>query len=199
MIPIVSRVDTHERPRPGRRAVARRTVGVAIGLLLVIAVDAADQSRWSRPSVVDDVGFPVPIPDGGRLLAGEIDSQVGRSIAVIDLDATTPADWTDVVIVSRRRSLPGVVLGRATGPVPIPDSTAGIDEWRSWAAGTAIRADPHPDLREARSALARFRDQVVARSSGKSPSPLSGDREGDAVLVRIDLPGPAQVAAVGDR
>ena len=45
------------------------------------------------------------------------------------------------------------MVGYATQPVELPSESASIDQWRAFAAGNAVRIDPHPDLRAALAAL----------------------------------------------
>ena len=45
------------------------------------------------------------------------------------------------------------IVGYATRPVDLPPETASIDEWRAFAARSAVRIDPHLDLRHAMAAV----------------------------------------------
>ena len=45
------------------------------------------------------------------------------------------------------------MVGYATRPVDLPAASDSIDRWRAFAAGNAVRVDPHPDLRAAIAAL----------------------------------------------
>ena len=95
----------------------------------------------------------IPVPPGVQMIARGLDPAQGRSISVLDLDPTTPPTWNDVVVIVRRRALPGVMVGYATEPVEVPPPSSTIDDWRAFAAGNIVRVDPHPDLRSAMAAV----------------------------------------------
>jgi hypothetical protein len=103
-----------------------------------------------------DLDLAIPVPATARLVERRIDLDTGRSIAVLDVDPATPPAWDDIYVVTRRHDLPGVQIGFATEPVEVPTASASIDAWRAFAAGSAVRVEPHADLRSA-SAVIRAR------------------------------------------
>lgn len=125
--------------------------GVAVLLAAILGADAPRAASVEQGG--RDLEMAIPVPRGVRLLVRSLDPREGRSIAVLDLDPETPPDWTDTVVVLRRRALPGVMVGYATRPVDLPPESASIDEWRAFAARSAVRIDPHPDLRHAMAAV----------------------------------------------
>ncbi len=129
----------------------------AVAVLLAAVLGADDGGNRSVAGGHDDLQMAIPVPSGTRLLVRSVDSTEGRSIAVLDLDPGNPPDWTDTVVVIRRRALPGVMVGYATQPVVLPPASASTDQWRAFAAGNAVRIDPHPDLRAAIAALGTLR------------------------------------------
>ncbi len=167
---------TADRPSPGR------AVRIALfGLLTAGVVSAVVEHERIEP-VAGDLELAIPVPGSARLVDRRIDRNTGRSIAVIDVDPTTPPTWSDVYVVVRRHALPGVLLSYATEPADVPDSSESIDAWRAFAAGSSVRLEPHPDLRSARAVM----EAGVGRGSS-SGNPTRGP----SLAVEAD-PGPIE-------
>jgi hypothetical protein len=124
-----------------------------LGLLAAGAISVLLEGDPAVDEGVSDLELAIPIPTSARLVQRRIDRDTGRSIAVLDLDPTTPPAWNDVRVVTRRGRQPGVFVSYATKPVEVPPPSASIDDWRAFAAGSEVRLEPHPDLRSARSAM----------------------------------------------
>ncbi len=133
-------------PRPARLALLGLLVAGAVSVL-VERDDAGDPDP-------KDLDLAIPVPASARLVHRGIERETGRSVAVFDVDPSTPPDWTDVYVVTRRRDLPVVLLSHATEPVEVPSASASLDEWRAFAAGASVRMEPHENLRSVAAALA---------------------------------------------
>jgi hypothetical protein len=131
--------------RAGRLAV--------LGLFAAGAVSVLVERDPAVNRGVNDLDLAIPVPISARLVDRRIEFETGRSISVLDLDPSTPPDWNDVRIVTRRGNSPGVFVSYATEPVEVPAPSASIDDWRAFAAGASVRLEPHPDLLSARAAL----------------------------------------------
>ncbi len=128
------------------------------GTLVAGVMSALPSGEGPAATTVSDLDFAIPVPTSTRLVERCIDIGIGRSIAVLDVDPSTPPAWNDTFIVTRRRELPGVQISYATGPVEMPAPSASIDAWRAFAADPAVRVEPHADLRSVAAVLTRESD-----------------------------------------
>jgi hypothetical protein len=138
---------------PPRSSHARASRIAILGLLLAGAVSVLIERDAPVDPGLTDLDLAIPVPASARLVDRGIERGSGRSISVFDVDPTTPPCWNDVYVVTRRRDLPGVFVSHATEPVDLPGASASIDEWRAFAAGAAVRLEPHVDLRSVAAAL----------------------------------------------
>lgn len=139
--------------QPNHGAGSRPLILGAVAILLAAVLGADERRPVPAGEMTGDLQMAIPVPHEARLVARSIDHEQGRSISVLDLDPATPPAWDDVVVVVRRRALPGVMVGYATDPVAMPPPSASIDDWRAFAASNEVRIDPHPDLRSALAAV----------------------------------------------
>jgi len=131
-----------------------RAIRIAfVGVLAAGAVSVLTERDRGPDADPSDLDYAIPVPATARLVERRIDFETGRSIAVLDIDPTTPPAWNDTCVLTRRRDLPGVQMSFATEPVEVPGPSASIDAWRAFAAGAAVRLEPHGD---AKTAVAAF-------------------------------------------
>ena len=75
------------------------------------------------------------------MLARSFDATTGETMLVVDLSGETPTDWSDLRIVWRRPSLPGVLLAHPVEPMSLPGPEASEDRWYRVVADHRVRVE----------------------------------------------------------
>ena len=81
-------------------------------------------------------------PPGSRVLAWRSDPVVRDVIVVVQRDPTRPADWSNVIVLWDRMSIPGVFVGIADRPMKLPLESTGTSQWRRFLSDIRVRLVP---------------------------------------------------------
>ncbi|MDA0295397.1 MAG: hypothetical protein O3A31_05405 [Planctomycetota bacterium] len=81
-------------------------------------------------------------PPRSRVLARRFDPILRDAVIVLQCGPTRHPDWTNIIVLWDRMSIPGVFVGIADRPMDLPLESAGTDQWRRFLADTRVRLLP---------------------------------------------------------